>query len=151
MLLRAFNSQTNYGVESVAEIVDAFAKLPDSLQRIREDSSRRERIKLQPSVDGSLRQRVLQPLAKFVQPGSQLDAMRHDQFAGFAGSQRSPVGDQVSNGDIDLVPDGADYGNPTIRDLSGDDFFIERPKVFQTPTAATRDDNIDVGNQMNDA
>jgi hypothetical protein len=57
-----------------------------------------------------------------------------------AGGSSTHVRDKVANGEIDFVANGGDDRQGGLKDRSCDDFFVERPQIFEG-TAAARDEN----------
>jgi len=57
-------------------------------------------------------------------------------LCGFGGGVGVVVGDEVGDGDVDLVADAGDDGNARVRDGAGEDFLVEFPEVFEGAAAA---------------
>jgi hypothetical protein len=53
------------------------------------------------------------------------------------------IGREVGDCEINFVSDGGDNRNSRGGDGAGDDFFIERPEIFNAAAAAPDDQNID--------
>jgi len=67
---------------------------------------------------------------------------RDDDLGGVRRSRRTNVGNQVGDGDIDLVTDAADDGHAARRDRSGHGFVVEGPEVLCRAAAARDDDDV---------
>ncbi len=66
-----------------------------------------------------------------------------DQLGGGAGGSGAEVGDEIANGKIDFVADGADDGEAGVEDGAGDFFFVEGPEVFEAAAAAGDEDEVE--------
>ena len=68
--------------------------------------------------------------------------VRYGDLCGVAGRRSPPVRDEIRNGDIRLMPDGRDHGDPGGVDGPGHPLVVEGPEVLQRAAAPSRDDQI---------
>ena len=52
------------------------------------------------------------------------------------------IGDQVADGDVDLVTNGANDGDCALEHRPRDDFLVECPQIFERATATAADDQV---------
>ena len=63
-------------------------------------------------------------------------ARANDNFGGGRRRGRAEVGDEIGDGEVDLMAHAADHRNLTCGDGAGDNFFVEGPEVFERASAA---------------
>src|SRR5690554_2297684 len=71
--------------------------------------------------------------------------IRAEQFGRSGGSGGAYVGNEVADGYIGLVPDGADYRGAAGGHGPGDHFLVERPEVLQRATTPGQDQGVEAG------
>jgi len=70
--------------------------------------------------------------------------VRDRHHAGLRGRRGAPVGDQVGDRDIHLVPDGADDRDAGLVDGPRDNLLVEGPEVFERATPASDDQQVEL-------
>ncbi len=73
-----------------------------------------------------------------------LALVRNGELGRLGGRRRAQVRDEVRDREVDLVPDADDDGQLQCGDRARDDFFVERPKVFERAAAASQDQHVAV-------
>ena len=69
----------------------------------------------------------------------------HDHLGGGRGSRGPDVGDEVGDGEIDLVADGRDDRDGRAGDGPGHPLLVEGPEVLDRSAAPADDEDVDVG------
>ena len=65
-------------------------------------------------------------------------------FRGSGGSGGPDIGDEIGYRVVGFMTDGAHDGDAAPGDRACNDFFVERPEVFQGPPPARHDDEVDL-------
>lgn len=73
----------------------------------------------------------------------EIGAIGGGEFGGCTGGGRAQVGDKIRDGKIGLVSHGRNHRENAAGDGAGDDFFVERPEIFNAASSATNDEKID--------
>src|SRR5262249_24552782 len=94
-------------------------------------------------VAHSIKQFAAKNTRAAVEMTAKIDHVLYDKLGGRAGRWRAQVGDEIANGEIDLVADRGNDRHIHAGDRTGDNFFIELPQVFHASAAAGDDDEID--------
>ena len=56
--------------------------------------------------------------------------------------RRAKVGDEIGDRRVGLMSDAGDRRDRAVRHGAGDDFFVERPQIFERSSAATDQDDV---------
>ena len=91
----------------------------------------------------SPRERARQPTLPVAQDRVNCLHRWHDTLRRFAGRQRPDIGDQIGQRHVDFVADRRHDRNARSMNRADDDFFVERPQVFQAAAAAADDQHVD--------
>src|SRR5215831_12303575 len=94
-------------------------------------------------VAHAIEQLAAEPARATFQITDKIDHVAHNQFCCRAWRRRAKIGDEIANRKIDFVSYGGDDWNFGRGNRSGDNFFVELPKVFNAAAAARDDDQID--------
>ena len=92
--------------------------------------------------------RITQPVSQIlVEPPLELPEFSlefsfrfYDQLGGGTRCRCAQIGYKISNRKINFMANGGNGRNPGSRNGTGNDFFVERPQIFER-TATTRDDD----------
>src|SRR5437879_12323214 len=80
-----------------------------------------------------------QSLLGIAQCVDQFGCIAHSNLGGSSRRCCANVGDEVCDGEVDLMPDCRDHRNVRLVDRTCHCFFVECPEVFDRATAATDD------------
>ena len=114
-------------VEPVGKVVNLLLELPDQFGGMTERASGQAPARFAEPVA----QIFVEPLLELPEFGLEFGFRFHDQLGGGARCRRAQIGDEIGNGEINFVADGGDGRNPRPGDGAGDDFFVERPQIFE--------------------
>ena len=130
------------------QVVEPLSQVEKPIERFAEDSATTQRVEQFAGTANSTAHLPHQPLSEGVEGGADVTLVRHDDLRSFARRRRGAVGHEVRKGDVDLMADGTDDRNPGTEDGLGDDFFIERPQIFDAAAASTNDDYVDAADPI---
>ncbi len=72
-------------------------------------------------------------------------ALRHHQLRGTRGGRGARIGREVRDGEVDLVPDARDHGQPAGAYGARDPLVVERPQILERAAAAGEDQHLALG------
>ncbi len=136
---------TGESLQTEAPVVDALGHLPNPCFRDEETSTAHSHFQKPAQFGESV------PHGGHEAPFNTVDAVQHlalrldDDLGRSARCRRSDVGNQVGDREIDLMTDGGDDRMWAPRDGARHAFLVERPEIFDRPSAPCDDDDIDIG------
>ena len=83
-----------------------------------------------------------QTLAQGLDPGQPLGLIRHRELGSARGRGCSNIGDEIGNGEIDLVAHAGDDGNAHGGHRPGDNLLVERPEILQRTATSGQDEQV---------
>lgn len=123
------------------QVIQALGLLAQPFARVAQASG--QPVQAQVLVGDQLAHAQQQAALQALQALAQAAGIRCQQLGGRGGRRRANVGDEVADGHIRLVADGADDGGLAGGDGAGHGLFVEAPEVFEGAAAPGQDERVE--------
>src|SRR5205085_11617183 len=86
---------------------------------------------------------TMQTQRQFIHAPVEFDRSRHNQFCRCTWCRRAQVRHEISNSEINFVPDRRNNRNERRRDRTRNNFLVKLPQILNAAAATSDDDQIE--------
>src|SRR5690348_926982 len=128
--------------QAAGEVIGALALLAEQIERAAKTAAAGEFMHAPAEDKDAVAHLLGEGAAEIGDVLIEFAARLHDDFRGGGRRGSANVGDEIGDGEIGFVANAGDNGDARIENCAGDDFFVERPKIFERTSAARKNEHV---------